>query len=176
MGFSDEFLRRFRWIHGRADVLGLFADGAFLARAVEALAAPFESVGVTKVAGIEARGFILGAAAALQLGAGFVPIRKRGAIHPGAKATVRAAADWRGNQPELVLQRRAVTAADLVLLVDDWIETGSQALAGRELIEECGGRWAGLSVLVDQAEATIRRRLEPVATVVTFEALPPSVG
>ncbi len=176
MGFGEEFLRRFRWIHGHADVLGLFADGAFLARAAEALAAPFESASVTKVAGVEARGFILGAAVALRLGAGFVPIRKHGAIHPGAKATVRAAADWRGNRPELVVQREAVTAADLVLLVDDWIETGSQALAARELIEDCGGRWAGLSVLVDQSGAAIRERLEPVASVVTFDALPPSAG
>jgi len=176
MGFDEEFLGRFRWIHGHADVLGLFADGEFLRQTAEALATPFDSAGATKVAGIEARGFILGTAVALTLGVGFVPIRKHGAIHPGSKVTVRAAADWRGNRPELVLQREAVTVNDLVLLVDDWIETGSQALAARKLIEECRGRWAGLSVLVDQSEPAIRQSLEPLAAVVNFEALPPSAG
>jgi adenine phosphoribosyltransferase len=155
---------------------GPFADGVFLRQAAEALAAPFKVTRVAKVAGVEARGFILGTAVALDLRVGFVPIRKRGAIHPGAKAEVRAAADWRGNEPELVLQRQAITADDLVLLVHDWIETGSQALAARKLIEDCDGRWAGLSVLVDQSEPAIRQRLEPVASVVTHEALPPSVG
>lgn len=175
MDFAEEFLRRFKWIDGHADVLGLLTDGAFLRLTAEALAAPFESIGVVKVAGVEARGFILGAAVALDLGVGFVPIRKEGAIHPGPKARIRAAADWRGNEPELVLQRQAVTANDRVLLVDDWIETGSQALAARTLIEECGGRWAGLSVLVDQSEPPIRQALEPVAAVVSFDRLPPSV-
>ena len=175
MDFSEEFLRRFKWIDDHADVLGLFADGAFLRLTAKALAEPFDSMRVIKVAGVEARGFILGTAVALDLGVGFVPIRKQGAIHPGEKVKVRAAADWRGNEPELVLQRQAVTANDLVLLVDDWIETGSQALAARKLIEECGGRWAGLSVLVDQSEPAIRQALEPVAAVVTFDDLPPSV-
>lgn len=174
--FAEDFVRRFRWVDGHADVAGLFADGVFLRHAAEALASSFEPAGVAKVAGVEARGFILGTAVALELGVGFVPIRKRGAIHPGEKATVRAAVDWRGNEPELVLQRRAVAAGDPVLLVDDWIETGSQALAARKLIEECGGRWAGLSVLVDQSAPAIRRRLEPVASVVTSEELPPSGG
>jgi adenine phosphoribosyltransferase len=173
--FSETFLERFRWIGGHADVLGLLTDGVFLAQAAEALAAPFRAVGVTKVAAVEARGFILGTAVALDLGVGFVPIRKRGAIHPGPKAVIRAAPDWRGKEAELVLQRAAVTTTDLVLLVDDWIETGSQALAARELIENCGAQWAGLTVLVDQANETKRRRLEPVAAVTAFEALPPNV-
>jgi adenine phosphoribosyltransferase len=176
MDFSETFIERFRWIGGHADVLGLLADGAFLAQAAKALAAPFRAGGVTKVAGIEARGFILGTAVALDLAVGFVPIRKRGAIHPGPKAVVRAAPDWRGNESELVLQRAAVTPIDRVLLVDDWIETASQALAGRDLIEDCGAQWAGLTVLVDQAEPANRMILEPFAAVVAFEALPPSVG
>lgn len=176
MSFADEFVSRFRWFEGHADVLGLLDDGGFLARTAEALSAPFASSGVAKVAGVEARGFILGTAVALELGVGFVPIRKHGAIHPGAKVTVRTAPDWRGNEPELVLQRRAVATGELVLLVDDWLETGSQARAARSLIEQCGGRWAGLSVLVDQSEETVRRALEPVSAVAAFADLPPSAG
>jgi adenine phosphoribosyltransferase len=174
--FSQEFVERFRWVDGHADVLGLLADGAFLAGAAEALAAPFRASRVTKVAGVEARGFILGTAAALELAAGFVPIRKRGSIHPGPKAVARAAPDWRGNEPELLLQRAILSPADRVLLVDDWVETASQALAARGLIEDCGAAWAGLSVLVDQAEPPTRRLLEPLAAVVQFGALPPSVA
>lgn len=176
MDFAEEFLGRFEWVDGHADVLGLFTDGPFLRRTAEALAARFESVGVAKVAGVEARGFILGTAVALKLGLGFVPIRKHGAIHPGAKATVRTPPDWRGNETDLVVQRRAIEMDDLVLLVDDWIETGSHALAARQLVEECGGQWAGLSVVVDQSEPEIRQRLEPVAAVVSFRALPSSLG
>jgi adenine phosphoribosyltransferase len=175
MDFRKAFLERFRWITGHADVLGLVADGAFLAQAAEALAAPFKAAAVTKVAGVEARGFILGTAVAVNLHVGFVPIRKQGSIHPGPKAVIRAEPDWRGNQPVLVLQRAAVTAVDRVLLVDDWIETGSQALAARQLIEDCGASWAGLTVLVDQALDATRARLEPVAAVAPFDALPSSV-
>lgn len=169
------FVERFRWIDGHADILGLFTDGAFLAGAADALAAPFRAGRVTKVAGVEARGFILGTAVALDLDVGFVPIRKRGSIHPGSKAVVRAGLDWRGNEPELLLQRAALTSGDRVLLVDDWVETASQALAARRLIEECGAEWAGLTVLVDQAEPVTRRLLEPFFAVVDSDALPPSV-
>jgi adenine phosphoribosyltransferase len=176
MDFSEKFLERFRWIGGHADVLGLFADGAFLAQTAEALAAPFRAAGVTKVAGVEARGFVLGTAVALDLAVGFVPIRKLGSIHPGPKAVVRAGPDWRGNEQDLLLQRAALATTDRVLLVDDWIETGSQALAARSLIEDCGAEWAGLTVLVVQAETRTRRLLEPLSAVVEFDALPPSVG
>jgi adenine phosphoribosyltransferase len=56
--------------------------------------------------------------------------------------------------------------------VDDWAETGSQALAARALIEECRGTWVGVSLLVDQLDHEVRRQLEPVAAVVRYEQLP----
>lgn len=59
MQFSATFLDRFRWVDGHADVLGLFADGTLLAQAAHALAGPFRASRITKVAGIEARGFVL---------------------------------------------------------------------------------------------------------------------
>ena len=174
--FAEELLSRFRWIGGHGDVLGLLSDGAFLARAIEALAEPFTDAGVTKVAGVEARGFIFGTAAALRLGAGFVPVRKPGSIHPGPKAVHVAGPNWRGNEVEYELQRAAVSGADRVLLVDDWAETGSAALAARALVEECGGTWVGVSLLVDQLQPDVRARLEPVRAVVLSEQLPPNPG
>ena len=121
---------------------------------------------------MEARGFILGTAVAVQRGVGFVPIRKDGAIHPGPKAVRKAGPDWRGNQPTLTIQRAALRSDDRVLLVDDWIETGSQAVTARAVIEDCGARYAGLSVLVDQSSDEVRHTLLPVASVVSSAELP----
>ena len=175
-GFAEELLSRFRWIGGHADVLWLLSDAGFLDRSVAALAEPFESEGVTKVAGVEARGFVFGAAVATRLGAGFVPVRKPGSIHPGPKAVHVSEPDWRGRSLAYELQRAALADDDRVLLVDDWAETGSQALAARALIEECGATWAGVSLLVDQLPEEVRSRLEPVRAVVRSEQLPPNPG
>ena len=118
----------------------------FLARAGAALAAPFRAARARKVAGIEARGFILATAVALELGAGFVAVRKQGSVHPGPKAELRGPPDWRGLETVLRLQRHVIEPGDRVLLVDDWAETGSKAATARRLIEECGGVYIGLSL------------------------------
>jgi adenine/guanine phosphoribosyltransferase-like PRPP-binding protein len=170
--FRGELLARFEWIGGHANVLALFSDGAFLAATARALADPFSEF--TKVAAVEARGFVLGTAVALHAGVGFVPIRKAGAIHPGPKARRLTEPDWRGTQHELVLQRAAISGDDRVLLVDDWAEVGSQATAARALIEDCGAAYAGLSLLVDQLTDEVRDRLQPVAAIVSHAELPSS--
>jgi len=172
--FRADFIARFRWIGGHADILGLLADEGLLAGVGPALAAPFAGSGFTKVAGVEARGFVLGTAVAVHAGAGFVAIRKAGAIHPGAKAVRSTTPDWRGNEHDLVLQRDAVADGDRVLLVDDWAQTGSQALVARTLIEACGGTYVGLSLLVDQLPLAARARLEPVVAVASHSELPPA--
>jgi adenine phosphoribosyltransferase len=160
-----ELVARLRYFDGHSDTLGLFADPGFLARAAEALAAPFRASSIRKVAGIEARGFVLAAAVALELEAGFVAVRKPGSIHPGPKAELAAPPDWRGNETVLRLQRHVVAPGEAVLVVDDWAETGSKALTTRRLVEACGGRYAGLSLLVDQLPDDVRAELEPVAAV-----------
>jgi adenine phosphoribosyltransferase len=174
--FAEELLSRFRWIGGHADVLGLLSDGEFFTHAIHALTEPFAEARVTKVAAVEARGFVFGAAVALRLGVGFVPVRKPGSVHPGPKAVHVSAPDWRGRALAYEVQRTAVEQGDRMLLVDDWAETGSQALAARALIEECGGTWAGASLLVDQLQADVRSRLEPVRAVVLSSQLPPNPG
>lgn len=161
----DELVERLRYFDGHSDTLGLFADGRFLARAGAALAEPFHAVGVAKVVGIEARGFVLATAVALELGAGFGAVRKAGSIHPGEKVELRAPPDWRGLEDVLRLQRHVIDAGEAVLIVDDWAETGSKALTARRLVESCGGRYVGLSLLVDQLEPDVRAALEPVASV-----------
>lgn len=170
----DDLLARFRWLDGHADVAGLFADGDLLAQLGPALAEPFAAAGVTKVAAVEARGFVLGTAAALALGVGFVPIRKAGSVHPGPKATTTTEPDWRGARHALAVQRRALARDDRVLLVDDWAEVGAQALGARRLVESCGAGYGGLSLLVDQLADESRRLLEPVASILRHAELPPS--
>jgi adenine phosphoribosyltransferase len=170
----DDLVARLRYFDGHSDTLGLFADGGFLRRVAAAVADPFRGAGVQKVVGIEARGFVLAACVALELEAGFVAIRKPGSIHPGSKAELTAPKDWRGNETVLRLQRHVVDAGERVLVVDDWAETGSKALTARRLIEECGGEYAGLSLLVDQLPDDVRAGLEPVATVAFADQLRPA--
>ena len=167
----DELVARLRYFDGHSDTIGLFADPAFLRRAGAALAEPFRGAGVRKVAGIEARGFVRATAVALELGAGFVAVRKPGGIHPGPKAELRGPPDWRGLETVLRVQRHAIGAGDRILVVDDWAETGSKALTTRRLLEECGGRYVGLSLLVDQLPDELRDRLAPVAAIVFADEL-----
>jgi adenine phosphoribosyltransferase len=163
--FHDELVGRATLIDGHADVLGMFVDPGVLRRAAAALAEPFASDRIGKVAGVEARGFILGAAVALELDAGFVAVRKPGGIHPGPKARVVTEPSWRGKPVTLLVQRAAIGAGERVLVVDDWAETGSQAVAAKQLIEERGGEYAGLAMLVDQLSAEMRDELAPVFAV-----------
>ena len=161
----DELQQSLRYYDGHSDTLGLFADSGFLRRAGAALAGPFREAAVDKVAGIEARGFVLATAVALELDVGFAAVRKPGAVHPGPKAQLQGPPDWRGEPTHLQLQRHVIVPGERVLIVDDWAETGSKALTARRLVELCGGEYVGLSLLVDQLPDSIREALEPVERV-----------
>ena len=137
------------FVDGHADVWRLFDDAARLREIAEALVEPFRAE-VTKVAGIESRGFVLGTAAALALDVGFVPIRKANGLFPGPKAVVDTEPDYRGNRHTLRLQRAALAAGERVLLVDDWIETGSQARAAKRLVDSCGAQLVGVATVVTE--------------------------
>ena len=163
---SSRILARLSFVNGHADVWRLFDDGALLLAIADGLVAPFRTPGVTKVAGIESRGFILGAACALRLGTGFVAIRKGKGLFPGEKLTATADPDYRGLSHVLRLQRASLHEGDRVLLVDDWCETGSQALTARALVEAAGATFLGLSCIVDQAADEVRKRLGQYAWLV----------
>jgi adenine phosphoribosyltransferase len=169
--FHDELVAQLQYFEGHSDTLGLFAEEGFLARAAAAVAEPFRQAAVQKVAGIEARGFVLASCVAVELGAGFVAIRKPGTIHPGPKVELAPPPDWRGLQTTLRLQRHVIAEGDRVLVVDDWAETGSKASTARSLIEACGGVYAGLSLLVDQLPDAVRKELQPVTAVASAHEL-----
>lgn len=129
------------------DITPVIADGDLLAEVVRVHAQPWRGR-VDMVAGLEARGFIFGAAVAMELGVGFLPVRKAGKL-PGPTVGV----DY---DLEYGTARIEVHGADLpdgarVLVVDDVLATGGTAAAGCELIEHCGGQVAGVEVLIEIA-------------------------
>jgi adenine phosphoribosyltransferase len=156
---------------GSSDIWRAFADRELFARAVAALAVPFRGERYTKVAGVEGRGFILGGAMAAHTGAGFVAIRKADGWLPGDLLERSTEPDWQGRSHSLRLQRGALTPEDRVVLVDDWYETGAQALAARDLIEETGATLLGMSIIVDDLSDDVRERLGRLHALLRAEAL-----
>lgn len=174
MSVRDDLLCSFQWVDGHADVWGWFADGELFRRIVGELADPFRDAGVTKVASLEARGFLLAGVVGNELGADVVSIRKQGGALPGPRSEVVTSPDYRGRRLTLVMQSDLLTREDRVLLVDDWIETGSQALAARTLIEGTGAAFAGLAVIVrDGTPLEVQGRLQRLHVLVDAEAFGP---
>jgi adenine phosphoribosyltransferase len=132
------------------DITPLLADHTGFSAVVDVLARAGRdehgTVVVDKVAGMEARGFILAAPVALALGAGFVPVRKAGKL-PGDIHTV--AYDLEYGSASLELHRDAVGAGERVLVVDDVLATGGTVAATARLVEECGGVVHGVAVLLE---------------------------
>lgn len=167
-----ELLASFTWTSGHADFAKTFRRPGLLHAAGPALASPFEEKRVSAVVSIEARGFVWGALAARALGVGLILVRKPGSIHPGARTETAATADWKGRHVELQISLHAIEAGDLLLLVDDWIETGTQARTVATLVRKLGADLAGVSVLVDDTSDEVRSDLNVVGLVRSAE-LPP---
>jgi adenine phosphoribosyltransferase len=157
-------LRTFQWHGGHADVWKVFRDAEAFERVVTGMVAPFRTESITAVAGIESRGFLLGGAAAIQLGVGFIAIRKAGSLFPGDKARLTTARDCRGHDHELLIQRDSVQGGDRVLLVDDWAETGSQARTVHQLVRSCGAELVGTTLMIDQLDEATSTELMKVAS------------
>jgi adenine phosphoribosyltransferase len=165
-------LRTFEWHGGHADVWRVFRDAEAFECVVAGMVAPYRTESITAVAGIESRGFLLGGAAAIQLGVGFIAIRKAGSLFPGDKARLTSARDYRGHTQELLIQRDSVQACDRVLLVDDWAETGSQARTAHQLVRSCGADVIGTTLLVDGLDERTRTDLMNVSSLAHFSDLP----
>jgi adenine phosphoribosyltransferase len=152
------------------DVTTLFRDREGFRRTLDAFAARYAGSGIGKVAGIEARGFILGGALADRLGAGFVPIRKRGKL-PADTIGHDYELEYGSDRVEIHVD--AVADGERVLLVDDLIATGGTALAGAALINQLGGRLVEACFIIDLPALGGRRRLEAagvgVFTLMEFE-------
>ena len=130
------------------DITPLLADASALRAAVDLLAAPFREAGVTAVAGIEARGFVLAPPVALQLDAGFVPLRKQGKL---PYLTRRDEYELEYGTDVLEIHEDAAGPGDRVLLIDDVIATGGTAGAAVRLIRGLGAELVGVGVLIELA-------------------------
>ena len=145
------------------DVTTLFADARGFRMAIDQLLTPYAGMRIDKVAGLEARGFILGGAVAHQLSTGFVPIRKQGKL-PGS--TIAQAYTLEYGEAVVELHVDALQPGEKVLLVDDLLATGGTAEAGIRLIERLGGEVAGCAFVVDLPDLGGRKRLEAMGMVV----------
>lgn len=144
------------------DITTLLGHADGFKAAVEALAAPFIGKGVAAVAGIEARGFILGGAVADRLGSGFVPIRKKGKLPwktIGQDYTLEYGVD------AIEIHEDAITRGERILLVDDLIATGGTAEAAVKLIQRSGGHLVGAAFVIDLPELGGGARLEKLSVV-----------
>jgi adenine phosphoribosyltransferase len=150
------------------DVTPLFAEPEALAAAVELLAAAVESAGpVDLVVGAEARGFILGPALAVRLGAGFVPARREGKL---PASTERAAYELEYGAAELHVHIDAIPPGARVLVHDDLIATGGTAAALGEIVERLGGEVVANVFLVELTALAGRDRLPaPTHSLITFD-------
>ncbi|MBU6379239.1 MAG: adenine phosphoribosyltransferase [Gammaproteobacteria bacterium] len=152
------------------DITTLLGNAAAFREAVDALAAPYLGGGIGKVAGIEARGFILGGAVAHQLQAGFVPIRKKGKL---PHETVRVGYSLEYGSDEMEIHRDAVSRNEKVILVDDLIATGGTATAAVSLLRSLGAEVVAACFVIDLPDlagaAKIRALGVPVHALVTFD-------
>ncbi len=152
------------------DVTTLLADARGFRRAIDELVQPLAGAKIDKVAGIEARGFILGGAIAHQLSVGFIPIRKKGKL-PYKTIGERYALEYGADEIEIHID--AVAPGEKVLLVDDLIATGGTATAAIRLLERAGGKVVLCSFVVDLPDlggaAKLRAIGKEVVALVAFE-------
>ncbi|MEU9481631.1 adenine phosphoribosyltransferase [Streptomyces sp. NPDC048191] len=150
------------------DITPLLADPAAFTALTDALADIAADTGATKVVGLEARGFILGAPVAVRAGLGFIPVRKAGKL-PGA--TLRQAYDLEYGSAEIEVHAEDLASGDRVLIVDDVLATGGTAEAAIRLIERAGAEVSGLAVLMELGFLGGRARLAPALGGAPLEAL-----
>jgi adenine phosphoribosyltransferase len=140
------------------DITPLLADAEALASAIERLVAPWREEAIDAVAGIEARGFLFAAPAALALGVGVIPVRKPGKL---PAATIAHDYDLEYGQDRLEMHSGVLQPGARVLVVDDVLATGGTAVACARLVETAGGQVAGAAFLVEIAPLGGRERLAP---------------
>ena len=138
------------------DITPLLGDPEAFSATVHALAEPFGAGDVDKVVGIEARGFILAAPVALELRAGFIPVRKHGKL-PSETHQVSYALEY--GEATLEVHRDAFAPGERVLVVDDVLATGGTVAATVDLVRRCGAEVLGVVVLMELGFLNGRDRL-----------------
>jgi adenine phosphoribosyltransferase len=152
------------------DITTLLGHPRAFRAAVDQLVQPWCGQKIDKVAGLEARGFILGGAVAHQLGVGFVPVRKKGKL-PHTVLGEDYALEYGTDRVEI--HTDAIKQGDQVLLIDDLIATGGTAMAGIKLLERAGAKVIGCAFVIDLPELggmdKLRALGKPVSALVAYE-------
>ncbi len=140
------------------DITPILADGKLFRESISLLCATAGGAKIDKVVGIDARGFIFAAAVADRLGAGFVPVRKKGKLPWKTRQT---AYTLEYGESIVELHEDAVKPGESVLLVDDLLATGGTAAASVKLLDELGANIVAISVLIELEFLAGRARLAP---------------
>ena len=150
------------------DITPLLADAAAFKESVRRMAAPYRKGDVDLVIGAESRGFIFAAAVALALGAGFVPVRKKGKL---PAATVSATYELEYGTDTLQMHTDALSPGARVVLVDDLLATGGTMAACCEMVGKAGGKILGVEFLIELSFLKGREKLRdyPVRTQIVYE-------
>ncbi|HKF68654.1 MAG TPA: adenine phosphoribosyltransferase [Vicinamibacterales bacterium] len=149
------------------DITTLLRDPAGFHAVIDSLAAPFHDKGIDLVVGVESRGFIVGAAVADRIGAGFSPVRKVGKL---PSKTVRATYDLEYGTDALEIHDDAVAKGQHVLVVDDLLATGGTAKATLDLVTGLGGKVHAFAFLIELIGLSGRERLkgQTIHSVLTY--------
>ena len=152
------------------DITTLLGNARAFRRAVDELVQPFAGDKIDQVAGIEARGFILGGAVAHQLSSGFVPIRKKGKL-PHKAVSIAYSLEY--GLDEMEMHEDAVKPGERVILIDELIATGGTAEAAVKLLKSIGAEVVAACFVIDLPDLGGRRRIEalnvPVRTLIAFD-------
>lgn len=139
------------------DIAPLLGDKMAFAALIDALADKYNNLGITKICGIESRGFIIGSALAIRMGLGFVPVRKAGKL---PYRSIKREYSLEYGTDAIEIHEDAVTAGEKVLLVDDLIATGGTAEAAVALLEQVGADIVGVAFAIELEFLNGRQRFD----------------
>lgn len=143
-----------------------WTDNDLFQKIIDELSEPFKHLQVDKVLGLEARGFILGAAVAYKLHTGFVVARKGGSMYKGGynqdDVLWEECVDYSGKKKILEIEKheKGIQKGNTMIIIDDWFEKGGQGQAAIRLVEKAGGKVVGIGIMLDQMTDEIRNSFQ----------------
>ena len=153
-------------MHEDISIYSPWTDSRLFKKIIDELSRPFMNLNVDKVVGTEARGFILGGAVAYKIGAGFVLVRKKDKMYaydyPKDLVYLEECVDYSGTRKGLEIEKngKAVKEGDKVIIIDDWYGSGAQGNATIRLVEKAGGKVAGVGIMLDEMDETVKRNFD----------------
>lgn len=154
-------------MHKEISIYSPWTDGNLFKKIIDELSKPFMDLGINKVLGVEARGFILGGAVAYKLKAGFVLSRKKDKMYQykypkNLVFSEKCSIDYSGKTKTLEIERdgKGIKKNDKVLIIDDWYGKGAQGNAAIRLVEKAGGKVVGVGIMLDEMTDDVRKSFD----------------